>query len=237
MDTTPARPVDMTSRLLHTLARPLRLGLLLGCATAIPILLAGLLSLQICLGTVPVDSQRLLVAPVALFMHALAGMLFGITGFLQFIRAVRSRLGHQHRMLGRVFVVTGTVVGLSGLTLLLRVKSDSTAVLDVARYLAGAALLAMLARGMQAIRQQNLRRHRACMIRAYAIGMGSGTVALAFLPIYAVTGEPPRGLGADLVVVICWILTLIVAELVIRRAPCSPRRGAHSVMETHVHRR
>lgn len=224
MDTTSARPVDMTSRLLHMLTRPLRLGLLLGCATAIPILLAGLLSLQISLGTVPADSQRLLIAPAALFMHALAGMLFGITGLLQFIHAVSSRFGRQHRMLGRVFVATGTVVGISSLTLLFRVKSESTAVLDVARYFAGAALLTMLARGMQALRQQNLRRHRACMIRAYAIGMGSGTVALAFLPIYAVTGVPPRGLGADLVVVICWILTLIVAELVIRRAPYFPRR-------------
>ena len=55
------------------------------------------------------------------------------------------------------------------------------------------------------------------MIRAYAIGMGTGPVALVMFPIYLITGEPPRGLAADTVVVGIWLLTIALGEWVVWR--------------------
>jgi Predicted membrane protein (DUF2306) len=60
-------------------------------------------------------------------------------------------------------------------------------------------------------------RHRAWMIRTYAIGMGQGTVALVMFPIYLITGEPPTGLGSDIVVVGMWLLNIALGEWVVRR--------------------
>jgi uncharacterized membrane protein len=207
---------------LRALARPIPLALLLGLATAIPVITAGVLSVQVPLGAVPADSLRLMVAPAALFLHALAGFSFGLAGPLQFTRALRGRFDRLHRAAGRVFVVAGVVLGLSGLVLLARVESVATAILDTTRGLAGAALLLALALGMFAIRSRDLSRHRAWMIRAYAIGMGSGTVALVYFPIYLVTGAPPKGLSADLVVTGWWGFNVLIAEVIIRQRVARP---------------
>jgi hypothetical protein len=55
------------------------------------------------------------------------------------------------------------------------------------------------------------------MMRAYAIGMGQGTVALVLFPIYLITAEPPMGLAADTAVVGMWLLNIALGEWVIRR--------------------
>ncbi len=207
----------------RALARPVPLAVLLGLATAIPVLSALVLTAQVLGRAVPADSLRLMVAPTALCLHALCGATFGLTGPLQFVRAARGRFQRLHRVAGRAFVAAGLGLGLSGLALLVRVESASTALLDVARGLAGVALLVALARAWQAVRSREFVRHRAWMIRAYAIGMGSGTLAPVFFPLYLLTGSPPRGLSADIVVTGWWACNLVLAEVIVRHGPAAPR--------------
>jgi uncharacterized membrane protein len=214
---------SLTSLTLRALARPIPLALVLGFATAIPVIMAGVRSVQVPLGAVPADSLRLMAAPAAMFVHALAGFMFGLMGPLQFTRVLRGRFDRLHRAAGRVFVVAGVGLGLSGLALLARVESISTALLDATRGLAGAALVIALALGVLAVRRRDLVRHRAWMIRAYAIGMGSGTVGLVFFPIYLVNGAPPTGLYADLVFTGWWASNVVLAEVIVRQSQSHPR--------------
>jgi len=93
------------------------------------------------------------------------------------------------------------VLGLTAFSLLLSVVPQRTPVIDVARGVFGLALLVALAMAITAIRARDIPRHRAWVIRAYAIGMGAGTVALVFFPIYLVTGAPPIGLASDVIFV------------------------------------
>lgn len=144
-------------------------------------------------------------------------MLFGILGPLQFVRALRRRFGAVHRLSGRVFVLAGAGLALSGLALLLQVQSIATALLDAARGVFGLALIAALVLGVAAARAHDMLGHRAWMIRAYAIGMGQGTVALVMFPLYLITGEPPMGLAYDIVVVVMWLLNMALGEWVVRR--------------------
>lgn len=70
--------------------------------------------------------------------------------------------------------------------------------------------------GIAAVRRRDFARHRAWMIRAYAIGLGAGTQVLTHLPLLlfpAFQGESTRALcmGAG------WVLNLAVAEWLIRR--------------------
>lgn len=199
------------------LSRPIPLVLALAFFTAIPILNALVQVFQIPSGTYPDDSARLAVAPFAWFAHVLAGVAFGITGPVQFVRALRHRFGALHRLSGRIFVLSGGILGLSGLSLLVQVTSVRTPVADTARGIFGLALLVALALAMAAIRARDVPRHRAWMIRAYAIGMGLGAVALVFFPIYIVTGRPPMGLASDFLFVASWLLTIALAEMVIRK--------------------
>ncbi|MBP0464180.1 DUF2306 domain-containing protein [Roseomonas sp. PWR1] len=75
----------------------------------------------------------------------------------------------------------------------------------------------MLVLGVVAARARATPQHRAWMIRAYAIGMGSGTVAPVMFPVYLISGEPPTGLTADIVVLGMWLLTIAVGQWVVRR--------------------
>ncbi len=205
-------------------SRPAPLVLFLAFCTAIPVLSALVLVFQIPSGTYPEDSARLAVAPVAWFSHVLAGVAFGIIGPVQFVRALRHRFGALHRVLGRVFVCSGAILGLSSLSLLVQVTSQRTPLVDIARGLFGLALLVALAVAMAAIRQRDFLRHRAWAIRAYAIGMGLGAVALVFFPIYIITGQPPNGLASDILFVTSWLLSIVLAELVIRYSRHVPPR-------------
>jgi uncharacterized membrane protein len=196
--------------------RPIPLVLFLAFLTAIPVLNSLVLMFQIPSGTLPEDSAHLAVAPFSLFAHVLAGFAFGITGPMQFVRALRNRFGALHRVSGRIFVLSGTALGLSGLSILAQVTSQRTPMVGIARGFFGLALLIALAMAMAAIRNRDFLRHRAWAIRAYATGMGLGTVALVFIPLYIVTGQPPIGLTSDILFVVTWVLTIAFAEVVVR---------------------
>ena len=198
-------------------SRPTPLVLALVFFTFVPVLTALILVFQIPSGTYPEDSVRLAVAPITWFAHVLAGAAFGIIGPVQFVRALRNRFGAVHRVLGRIFVLSGAILGLSSLSLLAQVMSQRTPLVDIARGLFGLALLIALALAMAAIRGRDVLRHRAWAVRAYAIGMGLGAVSLVFFPIYIITGQPPKGLASDILFVASWVLTIAFAEVVIRR--------------------
>jgi uncharacterized membrane protein len=198
-------------------SRPTPLVLALAFFTFIPVMTALVLVFQIPFGTYPEDSARLAIAPIAWFAHVLAGAAFGITGPVQFVRALRSRFGALHRVLGRIFVLSGAILGLSGFSLLVQVMSQRTPLVDIARGLFSMALLIALVLAMAAIRNRDFLRHRAWVIRAYAIGMGLGAVSLVFFPIYIITGQPPSGIASDILFVASWVLTIAFAEVVIRR--------------------
>jgi uncharacterized membrane protein len=204
--------------MIRLFARPMPLVLLLGFASFIPVMMAGVRVVQVPAGLLPEDSLRMGVAPYSLWLHALGGVLFGLLGPLQFARALRARFGALHRLSGRVFVLAGLVMALSGLSLLLRVDSIATPLLEIARAIFSAALIAALALGVRAAHARDRATHRAWMIRAYAIGMGGATVALAMFPIYLATGAPVTGITSDLVFVGWWLVTIAIGERVIRFA-------------------
>jgi uncharacterized membrane protein len=204
--------------MLRIFARPIPLALFLAFCTAIPVLTALVETVQIPLGTYSDDAARLAVAPIAWFAHVLAGVAFGVTGPMQFVRALRNRFGRLHRVSGRVFVVSGAALGLSSLALLAQVTSIRTPVADIARGVFGLAMLIALALAMAAIRNRAFQRHRAWMIRAYAVGMGLAAVSLVFFPIYLVTGQAPSGLTSDILFVISWLVTIAFGEFIIRRS-------------------
>lgn len=208
----------MRVAMLRFFSQPARLVLALAFFTLIPVLTALVQVFQIPSGTYPEDSARLSVAPISWFAHVLAGVAFGITGPVQFVRALRNRFGALHRLSGRIFVVSGVIIGLSGLSLLTQLASVRTPLADIVRGVFGLALLIALAMSMAAIKDRDFLRHRAWAIRAYALGMGLGAVALVFFPIYIITGQAPTGLVSDFLFVGSWVLTIAFAEVVIRHS-------------------
>ncbi len=211
------RPGSPGSDAVRRASRPIPLALLLALCSFIPIMTAAIRVVQIPLGALPADSLRLAVSPPAYFLHAFTGLLFGALGPLQFVRALRRRYGTVHRWVGRAFVLAGAGLAWSGLALLLQVESIATGLLDAARGVFAVALVSALVLGIASARARDMPRHRAWMIRAYAIGMGTGPVGLVLFPLYLVTGEPPTGVLTDLVVVGTWLSSIAVGEWVVRK--------------------
>ena len=204
------------------LVRPLWLASFLLIATSIPIITAALKLYQIPTGQLPDDAVKFATVPWSLFGHALGGMLFGLLGPLQFAGVLKRRFGRLHRITGRVFVASGLLLGLSSLRLLAGFPDASTWILVSARLVAGLGLSLALIRAIVAIRQGNVTRHRAWMIRAYAVGMGPATISFLMLPIFLITGEPLEGYIADLLFVASWVINIVIAERVIGRAKPGP---------------
>ncbi|MFF0572471.1 DUF2306 domain-containing protein [Streptosporangium saharense] len=163
-------------------------------------------------------NARFLAVPLPVVAHIIGATLYGIVGAFQFAKGFRRRRPGWHRTAGRVLVVCGLVTALSGLWMTVfypRPAGDGD-LLAAFRLVFGTAMAVSLVLGFVAIRRRDFRRHRAWMIRAYAIGVAAGTQAFTQLPWILLVGpldETPRALlvGAG------WIINLTVAEWIIRR--------------------
>lgn len=198
-------------------SKPVGVPAALYFGTLLTILLALVQAVQIPLGALPEDSQRLSAAPVWHFMHVLGGATFGILGPIQFGRVLALRYGLLHCVMGRMFVAAGAIISLSSLSLLWHFPNAYSLPINIGRLLFGIALGVALALAILAIRKRDVSRHRNWMIRAYAIGMGATAVTMVFFPIYVFTGAPPMGLAADIAFLGSWTACIVFAECLVRR--------------------
>ncbi len=206
-------------------SRPLGVAALLLFLTAIPILMGLLRMVQIPIGATPPDVAHLMTRPALYWIHAAAGVSFGLLGPLQFGRALSGRFGRLHRIAGRAFAAAGALLAVGGIHLVLTFPGSSTMLLDALRLLGGTGLLVSLILAIRHVRAGRRAAHGAWMIRAYALGMGQSLTAFVLLPVYLATGTPPVGLTADLAVAVSWVLTILVAERLARlslRSKLSP---------------
>lgn len=199
------------------LTKPVVVPAALFFGTLLTILLALVQVVQIPLGALPEDSQRLSAAPVWHFLHVLGGATFGILGPIQFGRVLMRKYGRLHRIMGRVFVAAGAMISVSSLSLLWHFPDTYSVAISGGRLVFGIALGLALAIAVQAIREREFTRHRNWMVRAYAIGMGATSVTMVFFPIYAIMGEPPMGLAADIIFLGSWTACVVFAEGLVRR--------------------
>ncbi|TDD35099.1 DUF2306 domain-containing protein [Nonomuraea terrae] len=159
--------------------------------------------------------DRFLAAPVPVVVHIVAALVYTLAGAFQFVPSLRRR--GWHRAAGRVLAGCGLAAAASGLwlTLFLARPPGDGDLLAAFRLVAGSAMLGFLLLGVAAIRRRDVRRHRAWMIRAYALGAGAGTQAftqVVWLPAGGEPGEVARALliGAG------WVINAAVAEWVVR---------------------
>ena len=98
-----------------------------------------------------------------------------VLGPLQFVRSIRVRRPGVHRWIGRVFLVSGLIVGVTALVLGPQVAiggANETA----ATLLFGSLFLFALIKAWLSIRRRKVAQHREWMIRAFAIGLAVATI-------------------------------------------------------------
>ena len=165
------------------------------------------------------EAPRSAAAPVPLVVHILSALVFTVVGAFQFVPGTRGRRPRWHRLTGRVAAPAGLVAALSGLWLTAVITGADSGLLTVFRAAAGAGMAVALVLGVTAVLRRDIRRHRAWMLRGYALGLGAGTQVftagfwLALGPGEAGPTTEALLMGAG------WLINLAVAEWLIRRRP------------------
>jgi uncharacterized membrane protein len=129
--------------------------------------------------------------PLLTLTHIIPGVLFMVLGPLQFVRRIRARHIWLHRLLGRVYVASSVVIGLSALILAFN-TSIGGAVETAATLVFAPFFLFALANAVVHVRRHEIAGHREWMIRAFAIGLAVATMRPLIGLFFALTTLTPQ---------------------------------------------
>ena len=180
-------------------------------------------------------NARFFASPLPVVLHIVGAIVYALLGAFQFVSRLWRGGNGWHRWVGRLLVPCGSIVGLSGLWMTLFYPGTNSTtgagalLLYALRLLFGSGMVFSIVYGFIAIRRGDMIRHRAWMIRAYAIGLGAGTQVLT-----GIVGElafgPPNELENALLMGAAWVINLAVAEGSIRRKRAHPARKTSAVV-------
>jgi uncharacterized membrane protein len=159
--------------------------------------------------------------PFLTLVHIVPGLLFMILGPLQFSRMIRARHLRWHRLSGRVFVISGMVIGISALVMSFGMPAIGGVNQAAATALFGMFFLFSLCKAFWHIRQHEVALHREWMIRAFAVGLAVATIRPIiglFFATSPLTGLTPREFFG-IAFWIGFVLHLIAAEAWIQTTP------------------
>jgi uncharacterized membrane protein len=149
-----------------------------------------------------------------IYAHVFASAVALAIGPFQFRAALRARRPELHRLMGRIYLGVGVLVGgLAGLLMSFHAFGG-----PVSRLGFGCLALAWLytgARAYLAIRARELAAHRRWMARNFALTFAAVTLRL-WLPGSVVSGVPFE-LAYPIVAWLCWVPNLVFAESLLRR--------------------
>jgi uncharacterized membrane protein len=184
----------------------------------VPAIAGGVRLTELTGGQVTGDNARFFAAPLPVVLHVLSVVPFTMLGAVQFVARLRARRPGWHRSAGRFLVVCGLVAGLSGIWMALFYARPAGVgdLLEGFRVLFGTAMVVSVVLGYAAIRRGRVARHRAWLMRGYAIGMGAGTQGVLIGVYLAAAGRPGETAPA-LLHATAWVVNLGVAEWLIHR--------------------
>ena len=164
------------------------------------------------------ENPRIAASPAPVVVHIVSVIPYAVLGAFQFSTALRRRRPGWHRVAGRIAVLFGAALALSALWMnQFYPRQPGTGDLTYLFRLAfGVGMVACLLLGFTAIRRGDIARHRAWMTRAYALTLAAGTQVFTKGIGPAVFGTSE--LTSDLSLGAGWVINLVVAEYVIRRA-------------------
>ncbi len=197
-----------------------RVPLALVALGAVPVVAGSLRLVELTGGPAAIPSDaRFDATPLPVVLHIACATVFAVLGAFQFAPSLRRHRLGWHRRAGRLVVVAGLGVALSALWLNQYVPraGASRELLYPLRAAFGVAMVVTVVLGFLAARRRDFARHRAWMIRTYAIGLVAGTQVLTLGLGGALLGSGE--LTTALLLAAAWAINLVVAERAIRTRP------------------
>ncbi len=176
--------------------------------------------------TIPSDefSQRYVAHPWLGYLHLGPGVIYLLGAPLQLSRRFRTRHYTVHRRMGRVLLTCALVSGVFALAFGTRFAWGGI-VETMAAVVFGVWFLTCLVLAFRAIRSDNVPQHRRWMIRAFAVGIGIGTVRIwigvftAIAQSSGATGPTPDSATFGLAFWLGFSMHVAFGEWWLRRTP------------------
>lgn len=133
--------------------------------------------------------------PTLTLLHILPALLFLVLGPLQFSATFRARHLVWHRRLGKLYLLTGLIVGVTALVMSFGMPAIGGVNQAAATTLFGLLFLFALGKAYWHVRRREIALHREWMIRGYAIGLAVATIRPIVVTFFATTrwtGLTPR---------------------------------------------
>ncbi|MEM7375303.1 MAG: DUF2306 domain-containing protein [Bacteroidota bacterium] len=154
--------------------------------------------------------------PIPIVLHIVAGIVLNLLGPFQFATGFRARRPGFHRWSGRLLVLAGVLVGITGLWMN-EIFPPYGGLLKYSGIVAhSVGILIALFLAMRFILNRQIAKHRVWMMRAVAIGLGPATQRLFVLPVFFITGN----INEQLIGLVVWgslFLNLLVVEWILYR--------------------
>jgi uncharacterized membrane protein YozB (DUF420 family) len=195
---------------------------------AIPLIAGAVRLVTLAVGAeITPENARFFGAPLPVVLHIVAAAVYIVLGAFQFVPGFRRRKPGWHRRAGRLAGGAGLVAALSALwmTLFYALPAHDGVLLYWFRLFFGSLMAISIVLGVAAVRRGEIARHRAWMMRGYALGLGAGTQVVTLL-LGEIALGPPDVLARALLMGAAWVINLALAEWIMRRRP-SPARTAH----------
>lgn len=186
----------------------------------IPVVAGALRVAELAAGTaITPENARFVDAPTPVVLHIIGASLFCLLGAFQFSTGLRWRSPQWHKVSGRVVATSGAGAALSGIWMTLVYPIPTALQGDLlfwVRLLVGIAMLMAIVLAVAAAMNRDIARHRAWMIRGYALGQGAGTQVIVLLPWMLISG-PPSAWQRDVLMSLAWLINLTIAEMLIQK--------------------
>ena len=163
---------------------------------------------------VPNLAESFRARPTAVFVHTLFGPIALVLGIVNLLPAMRSRRWALHRLIGRIYLVSGLMLGLAGGYLALFAAAGPVARLGF--FVLAVATVVTLVGGYVNIRQRHIVQHREWMLRSYALIFGAVTLRI-WLPLLIIAYHGEFDPAYRWVAWVSWVPNILWAEWRIRR--------------------
>lgn len=168
-------------------------------------------------GAATPENARFLNAPAPVITHVISATVYSMLGAFQFSPRLRLRFPRWHRDAGKLLSMCGLLAATTGLWMTVRYRIPphlQGPILYGVRCAISLSMFASIVIALSSIVRRDVVRHRAFMIRAYALGQGAGTQALVMLPWMLISGES-GGVTRDVLMTLSWVINIVVAESIV----------------------
>ena len=178
-------------------------------------------------GTVPgpdAFERRYALHPVPAYVHIVPGVAYLVLAPLQLWRRFRVRHLRLHRLIGRIILPAGLLSGVFAVAVGIGFPYGGP-LEAAASVVFGAYFVAALALAYRAVRHRDITGHRRWMIRAFAVGLGVGTIRI-WIGLFQLVGllSIQDNAGTVWFGVAFWLALLmhaVAAELYLRARPAA----------------